>query len=160
MERLTELAPEYSWAAIGDIEKEQRGSIAVRAVKSVKWHIFTVCAVLLLYFEAGWPIWAAVAAPVALDVFINLLYILSHLSSGYSVKEEGLLLSGGYFRRVYTICTYEKMQILTMNYHPVARGYGIGDGAVKLLNFAAGIPYLKKETAFEISKRIIRGGTK
>ena len=43
MERLTELAPEYSWAAIGDIEKEQRGSIAVRAVKSVKWHIFTVC---------------------------------------------------------------------------------------------------------------------
>lgn len=160
MERLTELAPEYSWAAIGDIEKEQRGSIAVRAVKSVKWHIFTVCAVLLLYFEAGWPVYTAAAVPVALDVFINLLYILSHLSSGYSVKEEGLLLSGGYFRRVYTICTYEKMQILTMNYHPVARGYGIGDGAVKLLNFAAGIPYLKKETAFEISKRIIRGGTK
>lgn len=120
----------------------------------------TAAAVPILYLAAGVPLWISLAAPLAADAFINLLYVLSHVTAGYSVKDEGLLLVGGYFRKIYTICTYKKMQILTMNYHPVARRLGIGDGAVMLLNSLAGIPYMKREQAFEISKRIIRGGTK
>ena len=147
MERLTELAPEYSWAAIGDIEKEQRSGIAVRAVKSVKWHIFTVCAVLLLYFEAGWPVYTAAAVPVALDVYKPALYIVAPVFRIFC-KEEGLLLSGGYFQKESTRYVLMKNADPDYELSSAARGYGIGDGAVKLLNFAAGIPYLKKETAF------------
>lgn len=159
-EHLSELIPEYGWAQMEGVGKEAKGSMAVRIAKSVKWHIMTAAAVLILYLAAGVPLWISLAAPLAADAFINLLYVLSHVTAGYSVKDEGLLLVGGYFRKVYTICTYKKMQILTMNYHPAARRLGIGDGVVMLLNSFAGIPYVKQEQAFEISKRIIRGGTK
>ena len=48
---------------------------------------------------------------------------------------------------------------MTMKFHPAARRRGIGRGAVSLLNLAASVPFVERNTAFEISEKII-GGTK
>lgn len=159
LEQLEELVPEYGWARFTEIEAEERGGVTVRLVKSVKWHILAIIVALFLILVVKLPLWAGIGIPIFADAYINLLYILSHKASGYLIKDEGMVISGGYFNKTYMICTYKKMQILHMTYHPAARRLGIGDGAILLLNSAVGIPYIKRELAFEISNKII-GGTK
>lgn len=158
-EQLSELVPEYAWADFKSVQKEEKGGVFVRLIKSIKWHILSLATVIFLVFVVELPLWAAIGIPLFIDAYINLLYFASHKSSGYLVKDEGIIVAGGYFRKNYTICTYKKIQILNMTYHPAARCLGIGDGAIMMLNSVAGVPYIKEDLAFEISNRII-GGTK
>ncbi len=157
---LSELLPEYNWADIQEIKKEASGSVYVRLLKSVKWHILTVAAIISLSEMTEWPWWITVGAPVICDIFINILYLLSHITAGYKILDKGMVISEGYFTRTIDIFTYEKMQILFMNYHPAARRLGIGRGTIRQLASVVTVPYIKKEEAFEISKRIIQGGAK
>lgn len=158
-EQLEELVPEYGWADFESVQKEERGGVTVRLVKSIKWHIFTILVALLLVLVVKLPLWAAVGIPIFGDAYINLLYALSHKASGYLVRDEGLVISGGYFQKTYMICTYKKMQVLNVTHHPAARRLDICDGVIMLLDSAMGLPYIKTDLAFEISDKII-GGTK
>jgi len=160
LEHLAELVPEYSWEDLMVYEKEEKGGAVVRAVKSIKWHIVTVAAMVLLFTLGEAPWYIAVLAPLAFDLFVCLLYILSHKTAGYKIKEEGLVLVNGYFAKHISLVKYKKAQVLTMTYHPAAKRYGIGDGTIMLLNTAVSVPYIKEDLASEISDRIIGGTTK
>jgi uncharacterized membrane protein YdbT with pleckstrin-like domain len=154
-EQLTELIPEFGWAEFDQIEKEEKAGIKVRLFKSIKWHLLTVAAMLLmmLHFDLSWKF--GILIPLGCDLFINLLYILSHKASGYAILEQGLILASGYFNKVYMMFTYKKAQYITMTYHPVAKKYGVGDGVIMLLNSAASVPYIKEELAHQIEDSII-----
>ena len=132
---------------------------AVRAVKAVKWQLASALAVFALLRLTDWPAWIAIGAPLAVDLFILLLYVLSHKAAGYMILDEGMIVRSGYFALHYALFKYERMQSMTMGYHPVAERHGCGCGLVSLLNSAENIPYIKKESANEISDRMI-GGTK
>ena len=154
-EQLTELVPEFGWAEFDQMEKEDKAGVKVRLVKSIKWHLLTVGVILLmvLYFDLPWKF--GILIPLGCDLFINLLYLLSHKASGYAILEQGLILSSGYFNKVYMMFTYKKAQYITMTYHPVAKKSGAGDGIIMLLNSAASVPYIKEELAHQIEDRII-----
>ncbi|MBQ9960381.1 MAG: PH domain-containing protein [Firmicutes bacterium] len=157
---MEELVPEYYWDGIFDYSKEEKGGAMVRVVKSIKWHVLVIIAMVLLFTLAEAPWYIAVLAPLAFDLFVCLLYILSHKTAGYKIKEEGLVLVNGYFAKHISLVKYQKAQVLTMTYHPVAKRYGIGDGTIMLLNTAVSVPYIKEDLASEISDRIIGGTTK
>lgn len=157
--QLGELLPEYGWADVDMVIPEEKGSAAVRLFKSVKWHILTLSAVLVMILMTDLSLWIAVGIPVFADLYISLLYLLSHIAAGYYTAREGMILSQGYFTRSYMICTYERVQIMTMNYHPAAKRRGTVYGQVSLLNSAAVIPFIRRDTAIEISEKIT-GGTK
>lgn len=154
-EQLTELVPEFGWAEFDQIEKEEKAGAKVRLTKSIKWHIITIAAILvmMLYYELPW--YVGILIPLVCDGWINLLYVLSHKAAGYSILDQGLILASGYFNKVYMMFTYKKAQYITMTYHPVAKKYGVGDGAISLLNSAASVPYIKEELAHKIEDRII-----
>ncbi len=154
-EQLTELVPEFGWAELDQIEKEEKAGVKVRLAKSIKWHIITIGAILIctLYFHLPWYI--GVLIPLACDGWINLLYVLSHKSAGYAVLDQGLILADGYFNKVYMMFTYKKAQYISMIYHPVAKKDGVGDGMIMLLNSMASVPYIKEELAHKIEERII-----
>ncbi len=154
-EQLTELVPEFGWAEFDQLQKEEKIGAKVRLIKSIKWHIITIVAILtmMLYFEAPWQ--AGILIPLVCDGWINLLYVLSHKAAAYSVLDQGLILGSGYFNKVYMMFTYKKAQFITMTYHPVARKHGVGDGVIMLLNSSANVPYIKEELAHEIEDRII-----
>ena len=154
-EQLQELVPEYSWADIDKVIKEEKKGMTVRLVKSVKWHLAAAAGIIVVVVLHG-PWWAA-AVPAVMDAYINLLYIMSHKASGYMASDEGMILSGGFFAKHQTICTYKKMQILNISYHPAAAHLGIVDGVIMLLNSSAGLPYIKRDLAIEITNRIIGG---
>ena len=159
-EQMLELIPEYGWAFGCDIKKEERSGVVIRLIKSIKWHILSAAAVFILIFVVELQLWIAILLPVTADLIINILYILSHNSAGYDIREEGLVISDGYLTKTYTICTYKKMQILIMNYHPAAAKQNVGNGVIMLLNSALTVPYIRRDLAFEIQKHIIRGGKK
>ena len=154
-EQLTELVPEFGWAEFDQIEKEEKVGVNVRLFKSIKWHLLTIGAMLImmLYFDLPWEF--GVLIPVICDLFINLLYVLSHKSAGYAILDQGLILASGCFTKVYMMFTYKKAQYITMTYHPVAKKFGAGDGMIRLLNSVANVPYIKEELAHEIEDRII-----
>lgn len=154
-EQMMELLPEYGWADISEVKREEKGGIAVRMVKSIKWHIAAVAAGLIMYFEAGQPLWMALAIPAAVDAYINLLYFMSHRTSGFKMKEEGIMLFNGYFTKIYTICAYSRIQNMTVTYHPVARHIGIGEGVLFMLNTAAALPFMKVEAIEEVTRSVI-----
>lgn len=154
-EQLQELVPEYSWADIAKVIKEEKKGMTVRLVKSVKWHLAAAAGIIVAVVLHG-PWWAA-AVPAVMDAYINLLYIMSHKAAGYMALDEGMILSGGFFAKHQTICTYKKMQILNISYHPAAAHLGIVDGVIMLLNSSAGLPYIKRDLAIEITNRIIGG---
>ncbi len=158
-ECLAELLPEYGWADIEKVLPEKKGSVAVRMFKSVKWHILTLASVLVMILLTDISPWIAVGVPVFVDCYINLLYFLSHKSAGYLAENEGIILADGYFTKRFTICAYDRIQMMKIIYHPVARHCGIACGVVNLLNSAASLPYVERNTAIEISEKII-GGTK
>lgn len=158
-EQLEELIPEYDWARIENVVSEDKAGVFVRVIKSIKWHIITISAILLLtmHFHAPW--WAGILIPLACDAYINLLYVLSHKASGYNITDDGMVLSSGMFNKVYMVCTYEKAQYMIKTIHPAAKKYGVADGIIMLLNSAASLPYVKNDILDTISDRII-GGTK
>lgn len=158
-EQLEELIPEYGWADIDTLVPEEKIGVAVRLFKSIKWHVLTVIAILVLTMAIEAPLWVGLGIPIGFDLFVNLLYVLSHKASGYSICDEGVIVSGGCFAKTYEMFTYKKMQILTMTYHPVAKKKEIGDGVIMLLDSVSMVPFIKRELAFEISNKII-GGTK
>lgn len=153
--QLCELVPEFGWAEFDQLEKEEKNGAKVRLVKSIKWHIITIVSILImmLYYNLSWKV--GVLIPLFCDLFINLLYVLSHKAAGYAILDEGLILASGYFNKVYMMFTYKKAQYITMTYHPMAKRYGIGDGNIMLLNSAANVPYIKEEVAHQIQERII-----
>lgn len=153
------LVPEYDFAAFDSLMREESCGASVRAVKAVKWQLASALAVFALLRLTDWPAWIAIGAPLAVDLFILLLYVLSHKAAGYMILDEGMIVRSGYFALHYALFKYERMQSMTMNYHPVAERHGCGCGLVSLLNSAENIPYIKKESANEISDRMI-GGTK
>lgn len=154
-QQMAELLPEYSWADLGKVLKEEKGALVVRFVKSIKWHILTVFVILTLMFYCDTPWQVGILVPLAVDLVINLLYLLSHKAAGYAVLDQGLILSNGYLNKEYTICTYKKVQYISMTYHPAAKKQGIGDGMVLLLNSAAEIPYIKKDLVYKIEEKIL-----
>ena len=154
-EQLQELVPEFGWAEFDQIDKEEKAGTKVRLVKSIKWHIITIACILVMMFQMDAPWYIGIIIPATCDVFINLLYILSHKAAGYCILDQGLILASGYFNKVYMMFTYKKAQYITMTYHPVAKKYGIGDGVIMLLNSAASVPYIKEEVAHQIEERII-----
>ena len=154
---LSELLPEYCWADTGKVKPEEKGAVAVRLAKSVKWHILTLTAVLVMILLTDLSLWIAVFVPVTADAYINLLYFLSHKSAGYMAGPQGLLLAEGYFSRKFTACAYRRVQMLTMNYHPLTRKRGVGNGRVHLLNKVADVPFIRRGVAMEISEKIIGG---
>lgn len=153
------LIPEYMWGDLLHINKEEKAGINVRLFKSIKWHIAAAAAALILTGVTELSPWICIGVPVLTDLFIAVLYVLSHKASGYMIRNEGLVVRGGYFANHYAIFRYDRMQVMNNTYHPVARRYGCGTGVALLLNFAAGIPYIKKELILEISEKMI-GGTK
>ena len=154
-EQLTELVPEFGWAEFDQINKEEKAGAKVRLVKSIKWHIITVVAIIVLMLNYNAPWYIGILIPVVCDGWINLLYVLSHKAAGYSILDQGLILASGYFNKVYMMFTYKKAQYITMTYHPIAKKCGIGDGIISLLNSAASVPYIKEELAHQIEERII-----
>lgn len=154
---LKKLVPEYVWGDMLEVEKEEKIGVKVRAFKSIKWHvIFAVTALCLLSFTEL-PAAVSVGGPILADLFILSLYVLSHRACGYMIREEGMVLSSGYFTKRYHVFKYGSMQTVSMNYHPIAKKAGCGDGSVSLLNSSADIPYIKEELALEISDRMIGG---
>jgi len=157
---LKELVPEYAWDNLMGYEKEDKGGAMVRLIKSIKWHILVIAAMVLLFTLAEAPWYVAILGPLAFDLFVCALYILSHKTAGYKITEEGLVLVNGYFAKHISLVKYKKAQVLTMTYHPAAKRYDIGDGVIMLLNSAVSVPYIKKDLASEISDKIIGGTTK
>ena len=154
---LKTLVPEYVWGKMLEINKEEKVGASVRTVKSLKWHVMLIVCAFVLYSFTQLPFYVSLGAPLLADLFILLLYVLSHRAAGYMIREEGLTLRDGYFTRHYSIFRYDKMQIMHMTYHPVAKKSGCGSGSVSLLNAAAGIPYIKEKLALEISDKMIGG---
>ncbi len=154
-EQLAELVPEYSWADYEGVIPEEKAGMTVRLVKSIKWHLITAAAIIVLMFVLDAPWWIGILIPLALDGFINLMYVLSHKTAGYLLNDEGAVMCDGYFNKRYMVLRYKKAQYMSLTHHPAAKKYGVCDGAVMLLNSASGIPYIKLELADELQKRII-----
>ena len=154
---LKALVPEYVWGEMLKTNREERAGVKVRAVKSVKWHLFFAAWAVILSLLTTLPLLVSIGVPALIDLFILLLYVLSYMSAGYMIREEGLVVSDGYFTRQYSIFKYDRMQIMNMSYHPIAKRTGCGCGSVLLLNSAASIPYIKEELALEISDKMIGG---
>ena len=96
----------------------------------------------------------ALCAAVLLG-FIILLYGLSHISAGWKKGEQALVLMQGCFQKTWTVCRYDKVQMISLVAHPAARHMGIKRGSVHMLNMAAEIPYMKDEEAEEIAVAVL-----
>lgn len=154
---LKTLVPEYVWGDMTAVNREERAGVSVRAFKSVKWHVFSVSAAALLIYFTELPIFVSVGVPAAIDLFILLIYVLSHSAAGYMIREEGMTLCEGCFTKCYSIFKCDRMQVINLTYHPAAKKSGCCNGRILLLNSSAGIPYIKEELALEISDRMIGG---
>lgn len=156
MRRLEVLIPEFMGESImSDVIAEDRRGIAVRAVKSVKWIILiggTAAAVTTWTDVLGW---IAALCACALLGFIILLYVLSHVSAGWKTGEKALVLMQGCFAKNWTVCRYDKIQMINLIAHPAARSMGIKRGVVMMLQMAAEIPYMKDEEAEEIAAAVL-----
>lgn len=159
MRWLKALTPEYVWGEMLEVEKEEKAGVKVRAVKSVKWHVMMIFAIWIMTTFTEAPYLVSIGVPVTADLFILLLYILSHKAAGYMIRDKGMVVRNGFFAVHYSIFKYNRMQVMEMSYHPAAKRYDCGAGAVMLLNSAAGIPYIKKDLISKISDKMI-GGTK
>ena len=156
MRRLEVLIPEFMGESImSDVIAEDRRGIAVRAVKSVKWIILiggTAAAVTTWTDVHGW---IAALCACALLGFIILLYVLSHVSAGWKTGEKALVLMQGCFAKNWTVCRYDKIQMINLIAHPAARSMGIKRGVVMMLQMEAEIPYMKDEEAEEIAAAVL-----
>lgn len=150
------LIPEFMGEGImNDVAAEDRKGIAVRAAKSVKWIIITVAAAVATGLWTDISTWVIALCAASLLSFAFFLYGLSHISAGWKKGEQALVLMEGLFTKTWTVCRYEKIQLLNLITHPVARKLGIKRGSVLMLQTAAGLPYMRDEQAEEIARNII-----
>ena len=156
MRRLEVLIPEFMGESImSDVIAEDRRGIAVRAVKSVKWIILIGGTAAAVTTWTDVPGWIAALCACALLGFIILLYVLSHVSAGWKTGEKALVLMQGCFAKNWTVCRYDKIQMINLIAHPAARSMGIKRGVVMMLQMAAEIPYMKDEEAEEIAAAVL-----
>ena len=155
LHQLGVLIPEFMGESImSDVIAEDRRGIAVRAVKSVKWILMLAAGAVAVGMWTDLPTWAA-ACCAAMIGFIILLYGLSHITAGWKKGEQALVLMEGCFVKNWTVCRYDKIQMISLVAHPAARHMGIKRGSVHMLNMAAEIPYMKDEEAEEIAKAVL-----
>lgn len=134
---------------------ESRKGVAVRAVKSVKWILMIATGAVAIGLWTDLPTWIIACCAAAMIGFIILLYGLSHISAGWKKGEQALVLMEGCFAKNWTVCRYDKIQMISLVAHPAARHMGIKRGSVHMLNMAAEIPFMKDEEAEEIAKAVI-----
>lgn len=157
MIHLETLVPELCWGNVLQLEKEDKMGGTVRMVRSVKWHVTAIVAVILLNLYTDLPWWISYGLPLICDLLFCFLYAMAHKTAGYSLREEGVVLSVGTMARHYTLCAYEKIQTFEMKYYLITAKKGIGDGYISMLNTGARIPFINKEVADEIAARILGG---
>ena len=156
LHQLGVLIPEFMGESImSDVIAEDRRGIAVRAVKSVKWILMLAAGAVAAGMWTDLPTWAAACCAAAMIGFIILLYGLSHISAGWKKGEQALVLMEGCFAKNWTVCRYDKIQMISLVAHPAARHMGIKRGSVHMLNMAAEIPYMKDEEAEEIAQAVL-----
>ena len=95
--------------------------------------------------------WMIALCAAVLLGFIILLYGLSHISAGWKKGEQALVLMQGCFQKTWTVCRYDKVQMISLVAHPAARPMKIKRGTVHMLQMVAEIPYMKDEQAEEIA---------
>lgn len=156
LHQLGVLIPEFMGESIlEDVCGESRKGVAVRAVKSVKWIFMIAAGAVAAGMWTDLPTWAAACCAAAMIGFIILLYGLSHISAGWKKGEQALVLMEGCFTKSWTVCRYDKIQMISLVAHPAARHMGIKRGSVHMLNMAAEIPYMKDEEAEEIAVAVL-----
>lgn len=156
LHQLGVLIPEFVGESImsGVIAEDRRG-IAVRAVKSVKWILMIAAGAVVIGMRTDLPTWIIACCAAAMIGFIVLLYGLSHISAGWKKGEQALVLMEGCFAKNWTVCRYDKIQMISLVAHPAARYMGIKRGSVHMLQMAAQMPYMEDEQAEEIAQAVI-----
>lgn len=152
--QMNEILPEYSFEHMLNVNPEEKVGMKVRLLQSIKWHILLLGIATVLYL-GDLPIWVSLI-PVGLDVFINLLYILSHKAAGFNFTDSGVILAFGFFGRHFTLCNYGKMEYIQLDQHPAARINGVYRGMLHMLNHPVDLPYVKREVAETIYQNMIK----
>ena len=156
LHQLGVLIPEFMGEGILEgVSRESRKGIGVRAVKSVKWILMIAAGAAATGLWTELPTWIIACCAAGLLGFIILLYGLSHISAGWKKGEQALVLMEGCFKKSWTVCRYDKVQMLSLVAHPAARYMGIKRGSVHMLKMAAQMPYMEDEQAEEIAKAVI-----
>ena len=156
LHQLGMLIPEFMGESImSDVIAEDRRGIAVRAVKSVKWILMLAAGAVAAGMWTDLPTWIIACCAAAMIGFIILLYGLSHISAGWKKGEQALVLMEGCFAKNWTVCRYDKIQMISLVAHPAARHMGIKRGSVHMLNMAAEIPYVEEGQAEEIAAAVL-----
>lgn len=156
LHQLGVLIPEFVGESImsGVIAEDRRG-IAVRAVKSVKWILMIAAGAVVIGMRTDLPTWIIACCAAAMLGFIILLYGLSHISAGWKKGGQTLVFMEGCFAKNWTVCRYDKVQMISLVAHPAARYMGIKRGSVHMLQMAAQMPYMEDEQAEEIAQAVI-----
>lgn len=150
------LLPEYNIEGFDEkILKEENAAVKIKAAKSIKWGILAVIAVVIASEAASVPWLISAGCGILFMVFVYSLYMLAHVTAGYCMEEEQLILADGHFAKEYTICKYKKIQTVSMTSGPLERKLGIVDGMIELLNTNAVIPYVKPDVMEKISEKIL-----
>lgn len=156
LHQLCVLIPEFMGESImSDVIAEDRRGIAVRAVKSFKWILMIAAGAVAAGMWTDLPTWAAACCAAAMIGFIILLYGLSHISAGWKKGEQALVLMEGCFAKTWTVCRYDKIQMISLVAHPAARHMGIKRGAAHMMSIDAEIPYVEEGQAEEIAAAIV-----
>ena len=152
LHQLGVLIPEFMGESIfEDVCGESRKGVAVRAVKSVKWILMIAAGAVVTGLWTDIQTWMIALCAAGLLGFIILLYGLSHISAGWKKGEQALVLLQGCFQKTWTVCRYDKVQMISLVAHPAARPMKIKRGTVHMLQMVAEIPYMKDEQAEEIA---------
>ncbi|MGN0736466.1 MAG: PH domain-containing protein [Anaerovoracaceae bacterium] len=156
LHQLDVLIPEFMGESImsGVMEEDRRG-IAVRTVKSVKWIFMIAAGAVATGLRTDLPTWIIACCAAGLIGFIMLLYGLSHISAGWKKGEQALVFMEGCFKKAWTVCRYDKVQMISLVAHPAARRMGIKRGSVHMLKMAAQMPYMEDEQAEEIAAAVL-----
>lgn len=156
LHQLGVLIPEFMGESIfEDVCGESRKGVAVRAVKSVKWILMIAAGAVVTGLWTDIQTWMIALCAAVLLGFIILLYGLSHISAGWKKGEQALVLMQGCFQKTWTVCRYDKVQMISLVAHPAARPMGIKRGTVHMLQMVAEIPYMKDEQAEEIAAAVL-----
>lgn len=156
LHQLGVLIPEFMGESILEgVCGESRKGVAVRVVKSVKWILMIAAGAVAIGIRTDIPTWIIAGCAASMICFIILLYGLSHISAGWKKGEQALVLMKGCFAKNWTVCRYDKIQMISLVAHPAARHMGIKRGTVHMLKMAAVMPYMEDEEAEEIAKAVL-----
>lgn len=154
LEQMAVILPEYGFEEMLKVTPEEKVGMKVRMFLSIKWHLILLGIAPLIYFAFEGPLWAA-AIPVALDLFINLLYLLSHKAAGYTFTDNGFTVASGYFAKHYTLCSFGKMEYIRLGTHPASKICNVCNGVIYMLDHFVELPYVKRELAQKITSQMI-----